>query len=117
MVKNPPAVAGDVEDASLIPGSGRSPGGGHSYPLQCSCLENPMDRRAWWAAVHGVTKSWARLMTKQQQCREKPSSSLLGILPVSCLYYSHITCLVSKCVAASPYNKRFSETSAEYPTV
>ena len=41
--------------------SGRSPGGGHGYPLQHSCLENPMDRGAWWAAVHGVAESWIRL--------------------------------------------------------
>ena len=47
MVKNPPADAGDVRDASSIPGSGRSPGEGHSNPLQYSCLENPMDRDAW----------------------------------------------------------------------
>ena len=46
-----------------IPGSGRSPGEGNGNPLQCSCLENPMDRRAWWAAVHGVTKSWIQLST------------------------------------------------------
>ena len=44
-----------------IPGSGRSPGGGHGNPLQYSCLENPMDRGAWQAAVHGVTKSQTRL--------------------------------------------------------
>ena len=40
-----------------IPGSGRSPGGGHDNPLQYSCLENPMDRGAWWATVHGVAKN------------------------------------------------------------
>ena len=45
--------AGDLD---LIPGSGRSPGEGHGNPLQYSCLENPMDRGAWWAIVHGVTK-------------------------------------------------------------
>ena len=45
----------------LIPGWGRSPGEGNGNPLQCSCLENPMDRRAWWAIVHGVTKSWTQL--------------------------------------------------------
>ena len=45
----------------LIPGSGRSPGGGHGNPLQYSCLEKLMDRRAWWATVHGVFKSWTRL--------------------------------------------------------
>ena len=54
MVKNPPANSGDIGDAGLIPGSGRSPGEGHGNPLQSSCLENPMDRGAWWATVHGV---------------------------------------------------------------
>ena len=44
-------------DSGSIPGSGRSPEGGHSNPLQYSCLENPMDRGGWWATVHGVTKS------------------------------------------------------------
>ena len=48
----------NVGDLGLIPGLGRSPGGGHGNPLQYSCLENPMDRGAWWATVHGVTKSW-----------------------------------------------------------
>ena len=48
-------------DAGLIPGSGRSPGEGNGNPLQYSCLENPMDKEAWWAAVHRVTKSWTRL--------------------------------------------------------
>ena len=43
---------------SLTPGSGRSPGGGHSHQLQYSCLENLMDRRAWWATVHGIAKEW-----------------------------------------------------------
>jgi len=47
VVKNPPANAGDVRDAHSIPGSGRSPGGGHGNPLQDSCLENPMDRGTW----------------------------------------------------------------------
>ena len=47
----------DTRDTGSIPGSGRSPGGGHSNPLQYSCLENPMDRGAWQAAVHGVSKS------------------------------------------------------------
>ena len=53
-VKNPPANIGDV---GLIPGSGRSPGEGDGNPLQYSCLENPMDREAWWTTVHGVTES------------------------------------------------------------
>ena len=56
-----------VQDMSLIPGSGRSPGGGNGNPLQYSCLGNVMDSRAWWATVHGVTKSWHNLARKQQQ--------------------------------------------------
>ena len=54
MVKKPPANAGDL---GSIPGVGRSPGGGNDNPLQYSCLGNTMDRGAWWATVHGVTKS------------------------------------------------------------
>ena len=57
VVKNLPANSGDIRDVGLIPVSGRSPGGGFGNPLQYSCLENPMDRGAWWATVHGVTKS------------------------------------------------------------
>ena len=59
MVKSLPADAGDSRDTDTgsIPGSGRSPGGGHGNPLQYSCLENPMDRGAWWATVHNVLKS------------------------------------------------------------
>ena len=60
MVKNPPANAGDIREAGLIPGSGRS-GGGHGNPLQCYCLQNPMDREAWQATVHTVKKSWTQL--------------------------------------------------------
>ena len=51
MVKILPANAGGAGDMGLILGSGRSPGGGHGNPLQCSCLENPMEREAWWAIV------------------------------------------------------------------
>ena len=55
--KNPPANAGDARDLGLTPGSGKPPGGGHGNPLQSSCLESPVDRGAWRAAVHGVTES------------------------------------------------------------
>ena len=61
MVKKLPANAGGVRDADSIPGSERSPGGGHGNPLQYSCLENPLDRGAWQATVHRVAKSQARL--------------------------------------------------------
>ena len=60
-VKNLPADAGDVRDAGLIPGSGISPGGRHGNPLQCSCLENPMDRGAWGAIVPRVAQSQTRV--------------------------------------------------------
>jgi len=59
--KSLPANAGDARDAGFISGSGRSPGGGNDNPLQYSCLENFMDKGAWWATVHGVTKSWTLL--------------------------------------------------------
>ena len=56
VVKNLPASAGDIRDVSSISGLGRFPGGGHGNPLQYSCLENYMDREAWQAAVHRVSK-------------------------------------------------------------
>ena len=61
VVKNPPANAGAAGDVGLIPGSGSPPEGGHSNPLWYSCLENPMDRRAWRATVHRVAQSWTQL--------------------------------------------------------
>ena len=57
MVKDPPESAADSGDKGLIPGSGRSPGGGSGSPFKYSCLENPMAQEAWWASTHGVTKS------------------------------------------------------------
>ena len=57
MVKNLPVNAGDAGDVGSIPGSGRSPGGEKGNSLQYSCLENSMDRGAWWATVHGLAKS------------------------------------------------------------
>ena len=57
VVKNLPAKAGEVRVVSSIPGSGRSPGGGYGNPLRYSCLENSMDRGAWWATIHRVSKS------------------------------------------------------------
>ena len=75
-VKNPPANAGDLRDVGSIPGSGRSPGGRHGNPLQYSCLENPMDRGAWRATVHGVAKSRTRLSQLSTQY------SFLGLVMV-----------------------------------
>ena len=61
VVKNQPANAGDMRDAGLISGLGRSPGEEHGNPLQYSCLENPKDRRAWWAMVRRVAESRTQL--------------------------------------------------------
>ena len=61
VVENLLANAGDIRDTGSVSGSGRFPGGGHGNPLQYSCLENPMDRGAWWATVHGVTESQTQL--------------------------------------------------------
>ena len=65
VVKNPPASAGDLRDGCSIPGSGRFSGVGNGIPLQYSCLENLMDREAWWATVHGLPRSqtWLRTHT------------------------------------------------------
>ena len=67
MVKNPPANAGDIRDLGLIPGLRRSPEGGHGNPLQYSCLENPMDRGAWWTTVYRVKKSRTQLKQLSMQ--------------------------------------------------
>ena len=61
MVKNPPAKASEAIEVALIPGQGRVPGVANGIPLQYSCLENSMDRGAWWATVDGVAKSWTKL--------------------------------------------------------
>ena len=71
MVKNPPASAGDLVDAGLIPGLGRSPRAGNGNPLQYSCLENPMDRGAWQATVYTVTQSWTQLKRPSMHARFK----------------------------------------------
>ena len=69
-LKNPPAIAGDTGDTGLTPGSGRSPGVGHGNPLKYSCLENSMDRGAWWATVYGLAESqtwlsnWVHMHTR-----------------------------------------------------
>ena len=70
VVKNPPDNAGDMGSTS---GSGRSPGGANGNPLRYSCLGNPMDRKAWWATVHGATKSWAWLSTHAQAQAHSPN--------------------------------------------
>ena len=86
VMSEPPAKsacsAGDARDVCLIPGSGRSPGGGHGNPLQYSCLGNPMDREVWQAPVHEVAKSqndrsdWAHTHSQRTQLRKPSLQSL-----------------------------------------
>ena len=78
MVKSIPVKAGTVRDAGLIPGSGRSPGGGHGNTLQYSCLENPKDRGSLWAAVHRDTKIQTQLKWLSSSNRS------FGYMPKSC---------------------------------
>ena len=82
VVKNLPANVGDVRDAGLIPGSGRSLGEENGNPLQCSCLESLMDRGARQAAVHRVAKSWTRLKRLGPHvCKPKGPRSPVLMLP------------------------------------
>ena len=94
--------AGDTEQTSLIPESGRSPGGGHGNPPQYSCLENPMDRGAWRAAVHGITKSWTQL--KRLRTHTLLLTSQLHPLPET-MKQRFLTCvnLVSILLASSRF--------------
>ena len=71
--KESACIVGATGDLGSIPGSGRSPGRGHGNPLWYSCLENPMDRGAWWAIVHSVTNSWTQLkqLSAYTGCMEK----------------------------------------------
>ena len=86
MVKNLPVNAGDIRDEGSIPGSGRSPGGGHGNPLQYSCLENPVDRGVWLATAHRFTKNQTQLKrlsihTPTERCviRVYLEKSVLGV--------------------------------------
>ena len=74
VVQNRPAKAGDE---GLIPGLGRYPGEGNGNLLQYSCLENPVDRRAWWATVHGVVKSWTQLSKAPAYIKQRANKDLL----------------------------------------
>ena len=77
VVKNLPANVRDVRDRDSIPALGRSPGGGHGNPLQYPHLENPTDRGAWWATVHGVAKSQTPLKGDSTEGGPAPGLSIL----------------------------------------
>ena len=80
VVKNPLANIGGIREAGSIPGLGRSLGEGNSNPLPYSCLENPMDREAWWAMVHRVTKSQTQLKQLITHTRTQPLHSQVSNL-------------------------------------
>ena len=93
VVKNPPANAGDTRDEGSILGLGRSPGVGNGNPLQYSCRENPVDRGAWWATVHGRKESdtteqlstctYIHMDTQRQStCKESPCEKCVSSPPV-----------------------------------
>ena len=82
MVKNPPANAGDEGDMGLIPVSGRSSGEGNGNPLQYSCLENPMDRGAWWVTVHGGHKRIGYDLVCMHTCMSRrPTEYIMMVCP------------------------------------
>ena len=104
LVKNLPPRATDARDPGLIPGSGRSPGGGNRNPFRYSCLENPMDRGAWWATVRGVAKSRTRLSTCRQQhyfCNWEKESKATCILD----FRKHITRHINVFVKSSKFQE------------
>ena len=83
MVNNLPANVRDIRDVGLIPGSGRFLGEGNGNPFQYPCLENPMNRRAWWAIVHGVPRNQKRLKRVSMQLHSNPCAKLLTA-PIPC---------------------------------
>ena len=92
-VKQLPANAGDVRNAGLIPGSGRSSGGGHGKPLQYSYLESPMEREDWQAIIHRVSKSCTRL---KQLSMHACASTYVFYTPLHHLYilYDLYVCII-----------------------
>ena len=96
------AKAGDAGGLGFIPESGRSPGGGNGNPLQCSCLENPVDRGAWRAIVHRVTNSWTteRLNTDDKTSAQK-KEAVLPLARVGTAAPSRPTCPGGVCTGCS----------------
>ena len=132
MVKNLPANARDVRDSGSIPGSGRSPGGGHGNPLQYYCLENPKDRGAWQTAVHRVEKSQTGLKWLSMYaliCKVAITHIYLVIILIihSCIYRRrkwHPTSVLlpgeshgwRSLVGCSPWGRKESDTTEWHST-
>ena len=88
VVKNPSVREGDIRDVGSVPGLGRSPGEGNGDPLQYSCLENPMDRGAWWAMVHRVAKSWTQLKQLSMHAHEQAGTTRTAMVKMRLLPFS-----------------------------
>ena len=97
VIKNLPANSGDKGDTGSVPGWGRSPGGGHGNPFRYSCLENLMDRGAWRATVHRVTRSWTRLkrLSTQHTQHQKELSGLAHRQDVFLVHYCSLGLTIS----------------------
>ena len=103
VVKNLPADAGDV---GSIPGSGRSPGEGTGNPLQYSCLENTIDREAWWAMVYGIAKSQTGLSTQHKTKKNSPCLDLTLAL-LFCYHLNHQLYYLTSLIHFSPTDYGF----------
>ena len=88
VVKNPSVREGDIRDVGSVPGLGRSPGEGNGDPLQYSCLENPMDRGAWWAMVHRVAKSWTQLKQLSMHAHEQAGTTRTAMVKMRLFPFS-----------------------------
>ena len=112
VVKNLLANAGDIRDSGSIPGSVRSCGEGNSNPLQYSCLENPMDRGAWWATVHKVTKSqtWLKRLSTHAHFNRKAISDWIISL-IMCLLSFPNSLHFSCCMHHHPSEDKVSSAS------
>ena len=100
MVKNLPANAGNIRDTGSIPGLGRSSGEGNGNPPQYSCLEDPVDRGAWWATVHRIAKSWTQL---RQLSTHTPIPTLThAFIPTLTHTYQYVSPLPQPAMALTP---------------
>ena len=104
-----PSNAGDVRDMGSIPRLGTSPGGGHGNSPQHPCLENPMDRRAWWTTVHGVTKSqtWLKQLSTHMFRDSKSQLKIHSLLFISSFIHSfnkHVSFLLPANESACLYS-------------
>ena len=110
VVKNPPTNSGDTGNVGLIPGWRRSPGGGHGNPLWYSCLENPLDRGVWWAAVQRVAESQTQLSEHQPQ-----PAVMLGLCPSQSLAHTQLPVMDAVSLIGRGWWARHSWRTGSFP--